>query len=190
MKKKKILIIFGHSHKGGLCNEITDEYEKGARKSGAEIKRINIGDLKFDPILYDGYRRIQKLEPDLIQSQKDIKWANHIVLVYPVWWASMPALLKGFFDRVFLPGFAFHFKGVIRWDRLLKGRTAELLISMGAAKIYYKLTGSLSEKVMKNIFHFCGIKIKRTAIFDLAQNMNSRKKEKFLKKAYKLGKNN
>lgn len=190
MKNRKILIILGHSYKKGLCGSLADEYEKGTRESGAVIRRINLGDLKFDPILHEGYRIIQKLEPDLVKAQKDIKWADKIVFVYPVWWMSMPALLKGFFDRTLLPSFAFHFESAISWKKLLKGKSAELLITMDAAKIFYRFMGSISEKVMKNTLNFCGIKTKRITIFDLVENVSEKRKNKFLKTAYKLGMKN
>src|SRR5256885_16433644 len=71
------------------------------------------------------YRQDQPLEPDLQRAQADILWASHLAWAYPTWWGGLPALLKGFIDRIFLPGFAFKYrKGSVLWDRLLAGRTA------------------------------------------------------------------
>jgi putative NADPH-quinone reductase len=75
----------------------------------------------------------------LINAQNDITWAEHLTLVYPIWWGGIPALLKGFFDRVFLPGFAFKYrKGSPFPDKLLKGRTAHLLVTMDTPPWYYR----------------------------------------------------
>ena len=72
-------------------------------------------------------------------AQAQIAWAGHLVWVYPTWWGAMPALLKGFIDRVFLPGFAFkHHQGSSRWDKLLAGRSAELLVTMDTPPWYYR----------------------------------------------------
>jgi multimeric flavodoxin WrbA len=106
---KKILIINGHPDKESLCTEFAKSYKAGAEKSSADCTLINLIDLNFDPILYYGYRKRTELEPDLLKVQQDILNADHLVFVYPTWWGTYPALLKGFIDRVFLPKFAFEF---------------------------------------------------------------------------------
>src|SRR3989344_2901432 len=134
MKLKKIFILLGHPDKNTLSGSFTDAYEKGARDSGDEVRRLNLGDLQFDPILHEGYKTIQALEPDLLQAQEDIRWADHFVIIYPSWWSTMPAILKGFFDRIWLPGFAFHFKphglgAGYFWKKAMKGKTARVFVT-------------------------------------------------------------
>jgi NAD(P)H dehydrogenase (quinone) len=120
---KKILIINGHPYKESLNFALAEAYKKGAAESGAEIKEINIADLQFNPNLQYGYRKRTELEPDLLESWEKIKWAEHLVFVFPIWWGGMPAMLKGFFDRLFLPGFAFQYReNSVWWDKLLDGK--------------------------------------------------------------------
>ena len=105
----KIFILLGHTDPATLSGAFADSYEKAAREAGHDIRRQNIGEMRFDPILHAGYKAIQELEPDLKAFQDNVRWAEHLVIVYPTWWSSMPALLKGLFDRAWLPHFAFIF---------------------------------------------------------------------------------
>jgi putative NADPH-quinone reductase len=133
---KKIFILLGHPDKDGtISNEFANAYEEAAKAAGHEVRRTNLGELQFDPILHKGYRAIQELEPDLKKIQEDIRWCEHFVLVYPLWWSGTPALLKGMVDRMWLPGFGFRFKKMngtkrlIGWEKLLKGRTSRVIVS-------------------------------------------------------------
>lgn len=101
---KNILLIYGNPKPVGFCHELTKAYEKGAQ-SLSSLKVVHIADLQYDPILHHGYDQIQPLEPDLVQLQQNILWADHIVMIYPTWWGAMPARFKGIFDRAFLPSF-------------------------------------------------------------------------------------
>ena len=131
MKKTKILIILGHPLAESFCGSLAENYIKGAQKENKEVKTIYLGDLKFDPVLRYGYSRKQALEPDLVESQEKILWAEHIVLIYPTYWFSYPALVKGFLDRILLPSFAFKYKeGSSFPQRLLTGRSLEILVTM------------------------------------------------------------
>ncbi len=188
---KKILVINGHPDKESFCHAVAETYNKGAFKSGANVKLVHLIDLKFNPILTYGYRIVSELEPDLVQMQQDILWANHLVFVYPNWWATMPALLKGFIDRVFLPGFAFHYqeKGPF-WDKLLKGKTARLIVTMDTPSWYYFLINrSAGYNAMKiGVLEFCGITPVKITTFSPIKSSDEAKRKKWLKEVEQLGK--
>ena len=121
----KILILNGHPDKESYNHALAASYKKGAKASGAEVQAINIGELIFNPNLQFGYRKRIELEPDLVKAQESINWADHLVWIYPVWWSSVPAIMKGFLDRVLLPGFAFKKReGSVWWDKYLTGKTS------------------------------------------------------------------
>ena len=157
---KNILIIQGHPDPQSFNHALHSSYKKGALAAGAEVQEIFVGQLNFDLNLRYGYRQRTELEPCLLDSQQKIKWANHIVIIYPVWWGSVPAVLKGFFDRVFLPGFAFKKReGSLFWDRLLKGKTARIISTLDQPTWFYSLVnGAPSDKAVKRMtLNFCGI---------------------------------
>ncbi|MCK5066858.1 MAG: NAD(P)H-dependent oxidoreductase [Bacteroidales bacterium] len=105
--KKNILIINGHPDKDSFCSELAKSYQIGAEKSNTPVKLINLVDLEFTPILKHGYNKRTELEPDLVNIQTEINKADHLVFVYPNWWGTYPALLKGFIDRVFFTEICF-----------------------------------------------------------------------------------
>jgi putative NADPH-quinone reductase len=187
---KTILIINAHPVKGSFSDALAHSYIKGAEQSGAKCKMIYLIDLKFDPILRYGFTRRMDLEPDLLQVQQDIIAADHLVFVYPNWWATYPALLKGFFDRTFLPGFAFRYReNSMLWDKLLTGKSARLLVTMDSPGWYYRLVnkspGHNSMKV--GILGFCGIKPVKISSFSPMKSSNEKTRLKWLAEAEGLG---
>ncbi len=188
----KILVVLGHPNTDSFCGSLFSSYIEGARVNGSEIREIKIGELKFNPVLWKGYNEIQELEPDLVKSQEDIMWAEHIVFVYPVWWGAMPALMKGFIDRIFLPGFAFKYRENSQfWDKLLSGRSSQLLVTMDTPSWYYRwIYRSPGHNEMKRtILGFCGIKVKSITDFSPIKNSSQEKRKKWLRVAEALGKN-
>jgi putative NADPH-quinone reductase len=158
---KKILIINGHPNADAFCFGLTDAYKKGALSAGAEVKEIIIRDLVFNPNLQFGYQKRTELEPDLLTAWEKIKWADHLVWVHPVWWGGLPAITKGFIDRVFLPGFAFQYReNSVWWDKLLKGKTAHIITTLDTPSWYYRFVyGRPSvNQLKKTVLEFCGMK--------------------------------
>ncbi len=179
MEKKRIYILLGHPDKETTCGLFVDAYEKGARDAGHEVRRTNIGEMKFDPILHEGYKTIQSLEPDLLKVQEDIKWANHFVLVYPNWWSAMPALLKGMFDRMWLPAFAYRFDHAHPgWHKLLKGRSARVIITMDNWPLIARiLFGNYTNEIKWAILWFSGFSPIRVKTIGPMKHFSPEKKE-------------
>ena len=179
MRKKRIFILLGHPDNGPepLSRQLTDTYEAAARAAGHEVRRMNIFDLSFDPILHKGYRAIQELEPDLKAVQENLTWCEHFVLVYPNWWGAMPGQLKGMWDRMFLPRFAFRmWKNRFGWDALLKGRTARVLITCGNPAILdYLAFGDFADTIKRSLLDFAGFRTSITA-FGHSEHASDRKK--------------
>jgi NAD(P)H dehydrogenase (quinone) len=160
---KKILLIQGHPDAESFNFALYEAYKKGAISSGAEIKEIIVRDLKFNPNLQFGY---------------------------PVWWGSVPALLKGFFDRIFLPGIAYEkIENSVWWKKLLTGRTGHIISTLDQPAWYYWLNyGRPSYHAMKQLtFHFVGIKPVRTTTIGPIRLSKESYRVNWLKKIEKLG---
>ncbi len=158
---KKIFIWVGHPRATSLSHGMADAFEAGAKEQGADVRRMHLRDMDFDPDLEEGYHSRKELEPCLVEWRENILWADHLCWAYPVWWGGMPAKAKGVIDRAFLPGFAMAYpEGKVMWDRLLTGRGADLLLTSDAPVWFDQITNNRPAKAQaKNtILKFAGIK--------------------------------
>lgn len=191
MKSKRVFILLGHPDKGPepLSRQFADTYEEAARLAGHDVRRMDLSSLSFDPILHQGYRVIQDLEPDLKTVQENMKWCEHFVLAYPNWWGGMPALLKGLWDRMFLPAFAFRmWKNKFGWDALLKGRTARLIITSNNPPFLDHLAfGDYTASIRRSLLGFAGFKVSLTT-FGRAESASESKKNTWKKQIAGLAK--
>lgn len=186
----RTLIILGHPDKKSFNESLATHYEKGAKEKGGDVVRLNLYDLNFNPNLRYGYRNTQPLEEDLIEAQRLLKWANHIVIIFPVWWGSVPALLKGFLDRTLLPGFAFKYREhSSQWDKLLNGKSARLIVTSDAPVwwLYLNYFHPAINMMKKSVLEFCGVSPVQVMSFGSLKNTNDKKREDLLYKAYRAG---
>ena len=183
---KRVLVILGHPSTDSFCSAVANTYVEAAIGVGHDVRLIQLGTLRFDPVLHEGYKQIQALEPDLLNAQADITWAEHVVWVFPIWWGGIPALMKGFIDRIFLPGFAFQYRqGKAFPEPLLKGRSAHLLITMDTPPWYfrwiYRMPGV--HQMRKTTLRFCGIKPLTTLMFGPLIHSSATQRAKWLQQA-------
>ena len=160
----KHLIIYSHLNPSSFTKAIVDKVENVAKEKGDNVKIIDLYGDKFNPILEFPdieYMFMGKEVPgDVKKYQEMVTWADHLTFVYPLWWAQMPAMLKGFIDRVFANGYAFSY-GENGPEGLQTEKTAQLYICTGTPNEYYEKSGMLAAQKRVNdegIFGFCGIK--------------------------------
>jgi putative NADPH-quinone reductase len=189
MRKKKIFILLGHPDKDSFNCTLADEYQRGAEEAGHETRRQNISDMRFDPVLHHGYRIIHELEPDLKSFQENVRWCDHFVIFYPSWWSTMPALLKGLFDRVWLPGFAYKFTSEFSWKRLLKGKSASMTVTSDTIPLVQRIIfGDTTNELKKGILWFAGFSPIHVRKFGYLKHFGSTaRRERIKRKVYKLG---
>lgn len=157
---KKILVVNGHPNKESFNTVIAQSYMKSALEAGSEVRYIAIGELNFNPNLQFGYRQRMELEPDLVKALEDIQWSEHQVWIHPLWWLGMPAIMKGFFDRAFLPGITFKSDKEGSTAGLLTGRTGRIITTAGdlSLDVYEDIYASSGlVQLKKGILEYCGI---------------------------------
>ncbi|WP_437921212.1 NAD(P)H-dependent oxidoreductase [Sphingobacterium sp. LRF_L2] len=157
---KNIVVINGHPDKESFNSAIAQTYVTSALYLGLHVRYIAIGELDFNPNLAFGYRQRMELEPDLIKALEDLKWSHHQVWIHPLWWLGMPAIMKGFFDRLFLPGITFKSNKGGSSEGLLTDKTARIITTAGDLSIdmyeeTYKSSGLVQLK--KGILEYCGV---------------------------------
>lgn len=187
---KKILIINGHPNPSSFNFAIAEAYKNGALQSGSEVTTITIANLNFSPNLQFGYQKRTELEPDLVESWKKIQDANHLVWIHPVWWGGLPAITKGFIDRLFLPGMTFQYReNSVWWDKLLKGKTAHIITTLDQPSWYYRFFyGRPSvNQLKKATLEFCGIKPVKVSYIGIVKTADEVQREKWLKKVFDFG---
>jgi len=189
---KQIAIIQGHPDPRGnhYGHALAEAYAKGAARAGHEIRVVDVARLDF-PLL----RTKEDFEhgdlPDAIrEAQAAIRWAGHLVIVFPLWGGSMPALLKGFLEQVFRPSFVGDQAGVGQsWKRPLKGKTARVVVTMGMPALIYRwYFGAHGVKSLKrSILGFCGIGPIHLSLIGMIEAPDGTKRQKWLEKMQAFG---
>lgn len=153
-----VLVLDGHPDDGRLITYLLDHYAASLNKD-AVVERVAVRDLAFDPSLRRGYGADQSWEPDLERVAAAIDACDHLVVGFPLWWGSEPTVLKGLLDRILLPGFAFRYhRDNPFWDRLLVGRSADLIITMDTPPWYLRAIygDPVSRRWRHQVLGFCG----------------------------------
>ena len=153
----KIVIVNGHPDGESFVSALFNKYVENINKKQHEVKVLNLSEMKFDPVLRFGLRKRMEPDKEIELSQELIKWADHFVFFYPIWFGAVPSLLKGWFERVFTPGIAYNMDG-FRIKKLLKGKTSHLVTTSGSPVFWQIISGNIELKLVKRMLSFFGIK--------------------------------
>jgi NAD(P)H dehydrogenase (quinone) len=156
----KVLIIYAHPGTPGHCPLILREVESVLKEKKMDFKTLDLYKMHYDPILHENEHYTsgnKELSEETKAIQQDIMESDHLIFIYPVWWYSMPAMLKGFLDKVLTPRFAYVYEGYIP-KGLLKGKKATIFFTTGGPRLYYLFIGNPTKKIMSMTLSFMGIK--------------------------------
>lgn len=187
---KRIVIIDGHPDGAGkhFIHALADAFEAGAKAAGHECRRIRVGALVFPPLRRNEDFLEGKAPAAVRACQEDITWADHLVILYPLWLGAMPGMLKSFFEQLLRPGFGFaaaRGRGLPRG--LLKGKSARIIVTMGMPAFFYRwyFRAHSLKSLERNILAFCGVHPVRASLVGMVEDAKHR--AQWLKKVEALG---
>ena len=187
---RNIVIIQGHPDGDGghYCHALAAAYAEAATKGGHEVRRIEVAKLTFDFVRSQKEWGEGAVPADVRLAQETIGWANHLVIIYPLWLGTVPALLKAFFEQVFRPGFAMDLDPGGRWRRRLTGKSARIVVTMGMPATVYRVwfRAHSLKSLERNILAFVGIKPVRATLIGMVEQSDARRR-KWLERLTALG---
>ena len=168
---RRIAIIQGHPDPGGhhLLNALADAYAEGATAARHEVRRIEAAQLSFPMLRTQAEFETAALPEGLVPAREDMRWAEHWVFLFPLWHGTMPALFKGFLEHIFRPGFAMEYRKNGFPRRLLAGRSARIVVTMGMPVLLYRwYFGAFGLRSFeRSMLGFAGIKPIRESLYGL-----------------------
>jgi Putative NADPH-quinone reductase (modulator of drug activity B) len=185
------LIVFAHPNQKSFCKGIVDTIENASKEKGDNICVRDLYEIGFDPILKPSdFVALQSgnIPEDIKTEQEHVKWADIITFVYPVWWVGLPAMLKGYVDRVFSYGFAYEsVNGAPRG--LLTGKKALVFCTTGTPNEVYEQNGmhnSMKQTTGAGIFGFTGIEEIKHTFFGAVPYLSEDSLKEYLKEVEKI----
>ncbi len=186
----RVCIVQGHPTRGGgrFCHALADAYAEGAASAGHEVERIAVAEIDFPLLRSKQDWDAGPAPPAIAAAQDKIHRAEHLVIIHPLWIGTVPALLKGFLEQVFRPGFAMGASAKGGWTKLLAGRSARIVVTMGMpAPIYRWYFGAHGLKSLKQNLALVGIAPSRHTLIGTIEGMSDHKRRDWLERLRSLG---
>ncbi|AIK37045.1 flavodoxin family protein [Bacillus pseudomycoides] len=179
-----VLIIYAHPNPSSFNAAILENVQKGLQKTNHFVTLLDLYKEQFNPVLIfneDKRRRDLVYEEETEKYRRLIKETDFFIFIYPIWWWGMPAILKGFIDRVFVTGFAYKYEGALP-KGLLIGKKAWVINTLDSPLWYVALLYRSADWVImkKGILRFCGIRQIKRSVFQSVKTSKAIKREKWL----------
>jgi putative NADPH-quinone reductase len=188
---KRIAIIQGHPDPAGghLCHALAEAYEEGARAAGHDVAHIAVARIDFAWLRTQQEFESGELPASLVPARDAIVAAEHLVIVFPLWLGTMPAVVKAFFEQVMRPGIAFAYQEQGFPRRLLAGRSARLVVTMGMPAFLYRwyFGGHGLRGLERSILRFTGIRPVRETLFGMVGSVGEARRRRWLERMRAYG---
>jgi len=182
-----VLIVYAHPDPNSYNHAVLASVKRGLNDGGHDVSVIDLYADNYDPVLvFDTNVQRTDLDAQTEAYQGRIAQAEHLIFIYPVWWYGLPAVLKGFFDRVLTPGFAYDTSGRLP-KGLLSDKSAWGLYTMGSPGWYVTLCRGNAEwtTVRDGILKFCGIRRIKKMRFAGMNTSSQKRRERWLAYVYR-----
>lgn len=188
---RRILVLDGHPDPDDkrFCHALADAYAGAATTAGHEVRRTDLSGLVFPDLVSRDDWETAPAPPDILAVQQDIAWAQHVVIIHPLWLGSMPARLKALFEQVFRPGFAFGQRERTIGVGRLKGRTARVIVTMGMPAFVFRgfYFAHALTAFRRNILEFVGIGPTRATLIGNVEGISDAECRQWLARIGSLG---
>jgi len=188
----KVIIVFNHPYEGSYCNAILKAVTAGLQKGGHEVSLIHLDKDHFDPVMRAadlmGFKEGKPCDPRVLNYCERINDAEHLILIFPIWWELMPAIMKGFIDKVIFPGSAYDYDNSGRFPKMIKRwknlNGITLITTMNTPSIAYRMLfgNAIKKAVFNGTFGKLGFKNRKWISFNMVKFVSARKRERWLNK--------
>jgi putative NADPH-quinone reductase len=178
MDARKILVIDAHPdpEPSRFVHALAQAYAAGA--AAHDVRVLKLAELDIPMVRSSKAWLEGEVQPVIADAQADIVWADHIAIFFPLWLGDVPALLKAFLEQVMRPGFALAYREAGFPEKLLKGRTARIVVTMGMPTLLYRLfyRSHSIKSLERNVLRFVGIRpVARTIIGSVEASLERRR---------------
>jgi putative NADPH-quinone reductase len=183
-----IIVVVGHARKGTLCEALGEAYRRGAVARGHTVDLFVTSRMSFDPILHGGFDEVQPLEPDLEAAHRALIGADHIVLIFPLWLGTLPAIFKGFLERILQPDLVAPARAGA-FVPVLKGKSARIIVTMGMPGLVYRwYYGAHTLKVLqRSILEFVGVWPIRSTVYGRVNEVGAEGRKRWIQDVEQMG---
>jgi NAD(P)H dehydrogenase (quinone) len=186
----KAVIVFNHPYEGSYCNALLTAVTAGLEKAGHEVDLIHLDNDGFNPVMsaadLKGFKDGRACDPLVLKYKERLEIADQLVMIFPIWWELMPAMTKGFIDKVIFPGVAYDYDNSGRYPRMIKRWTklnaVTLITTMNTPSFVYRLMfgNAIKKAIFSGTFWKLGFKNRKWISYNMVKFVDNSKREKWL----------
>jgi putative NADPH-quinone reductase len=184
----KAAIVFNHPYEGSFCNAILKSVIDGFHRAQHEVDIIHLDKEGFNPVMtaadLKGFKDRKPVDPKVIEYKQRLDDADHLVFIFPIWWELMPALTKGFIDKVIFPGVAYDYtpSGYGMFPLFKKVKRVTVITTMNTPGFLYRIVfgNAIRKAIMTGTFWKMGYKNRKWINLSMVKTVSDRKRKKWL----------
>ncbi len=187
----KVTIVFNHPYEGSYCAALLNAVKNGLQRAGHEIDLIHLDNDGFDPVMrandLKGFKDGAPCDPQVLQYRERINEADHLIMMFPIWWELMPAMTKGFIDKVIFPGVAYDYDTTSRYPKMIKRwknlDSVTVITTMNTPSLLYRIIfgNAIKKAIFTGTFWKIGFKNRKWISFNMVKFVKQEKREKWLR---------